>query len=47
MKSQAEVAAVAGRDVVWHAQTPKGFRALSNIWSKYKWPNLSVVYDPN
>ncbi|MGO4869866.1 MAG: hypothetical protein ACLPGW_04545, partial [Roseiarcus sp.] len=37
----------AGRLVVWHAQTEKGFRGLSKIAGDLDEPNLSVVYDPN
>jgi len=47
MERQAIAAAAAGRIVVWHAQTQKGFRGLSKIAEKLGKTNLSVVYDPN
>jgi hypothetical protein len=47
MIDQAEAAELAGRLVVWHAQTQKGYRALSVIANRLNLPNLSVVYDPN
>ena len=47
MKSQAAAALADGRDVVWHAQTQKGFRALSEIKNTLPFSNLYVVYDPN
>ena len=47
MKSQSDTAAAAGREVVWHAQTEKGYRGLKNIADDLKFGNLSVVYDPN
>jgi hypothetical protein len=47
MEKQAQTALSAGRDVAWHAQTLRGFRALSKIAKDLNWPNLSVVYDPN
>jgi hypothetical protein len=37
----------AGRLVVWHAQTEKGYRGLSEIARELDEPNLFVVYDPN
>ncbi|WP_158815010.1 Tox-REase-5 domain-containing protein [Methylocapsa sp. S129] len=43
MERQANKAAAAGRIVVWHAQTEKGYRGLSEIGKT----NLFVVYDPN
>ncbi len=47
MRSQAEEALAAGRVVVWHAQTEKGYRGLKNIADGLPFGNLSVVYDPN
>jgi hypothetical protein len=47
MVAQADAALAAGRLVVWHAQTEKGFRGLSKIAGKLDETNLSVVYDPN
>ena len=47
MKRQADAALAAGRIVVWHAQTEKGFRGLSKIADELDEPNLFVVYDPN
>jgi hypothetical protein len=47
MKSQARAAAAAGREVVWHAQTEKGYRGLKKIADGLKLGNLSVVFDPN
>ena len=47
MERQANVALAAGRLVIWHAQTEKGFRGLSKIADKLNRPNLYVVYDPN
>ena len=47
MRSQAEAALAAGRVVVWHAQTEKGYRGLKNIADGLPFGNLSVVYDPN
>lgn len=47
METQADTALAAGRVVVWHAQTEKGFRGLSKIKEQNSWMNLFVVYDPN
>ncbi len=47
MKRQANEALAAGRIVVWHAQTEKGYRGLSEIARELDEPNLFVVYDPN
>ncbi len=47
MKRQADEALAAGRIVVWHAQTEKGYRGLSEIAEDLGEPNLFVVYDPN
>ena len=47
MERQADKAFAAGRLVVWHAQTEKGYRGLSEIVRKLKKTNLFVVYDPN
>lgn len=45
MEKQAQAAA--GRIVVWHAQTEKGYRGLKKIADELDEPNLLVVYDPN
>jgi hypothetical protein len=47
MERQADTALAAGRLVIWHAQTEKGYRGLSKIAGKLNKPNLFVVYDPN
>ena len=47
MGRQAEEALAAGRLVVWHAQTEKGFRGLEKIADGLGFGNLSVVFDPN
>jgi hypothetical protein len=47
MERQADEALAAGRLVVWHAQTEKGFRGLSEIARELGKANLFVVYDPN
>jgi hypothetical protein len=47
MERQADAAAAAGRLVVWHAQTEKGYRGLERIADDLKFGNLSVIYDPN
>jgi hypothetical protein len=47
MKSQSDAAAAAGRVVIWHAQTDKGYRGLTKIADDEQFGNLSVVYDPN
>jgi len=47
MRRQAEAARAAGRIVVWHAQTEKGYRGLSEIAGDLDELNLFVVYDPN
>lgn len=47
MRRQSDAALAGGRIVVWHAQTWKGYLALSKIASEGKFPNLFVVYDPN
>ncbi len=47
MERQAKEALAAGRIVVWHAQTEKGFRGLSKIAGGLGRTNLFVVYDPN
>ncbi len=47
MESQARAAAAAGRSVVWHAQTEKGYRGLERIADDLKFGNLFVVFDPN
>jgi len=46
MERQTEAALAAGRLVIWHAQTEKGFRGLSKIAREFKNTNLYVVYDP-
>lgn len=47
MIAQAEAALAAGRSVVWHAQTEKGYRGLKKIAEGLPFGNLSVVFDPN
>lgn len=47
MTRQAQAAAAAGRSVVWHAQTEKGYRGLEKIAGSLPFGNLSVVFDPN
>ncbi|MDE3177639.1 MAG: hypothetical protein KGM15_16180 [Pseudomonadota bacterium] len=47
MIAQALAAQSAGRSVVWHAQTEKGYLALSELARSLSFPNLSVVFDPN
>ena len=47
MRSQAVEALAAGRMVVWHAQTEKGYRGLKKIADGLKFGNLFVVFDPN
>ena len=47
MESQARAAAAAGREVVWHAQTEKGYRGLNKIADGLPFGNLSVVFDPH
>jgi hypothetical protein len=47
MVAQAEAALAAGREVVWHAQTEKGYRGLKNIADRLPFGNLSIFYDPN
>jgi hypothetical protein len=50
MQRQAEAAFAAGRLVVWHAQTEKGYRGLSKIRDSLQLPErlvVTVVYDPN
>ncbi|MGD0723918.1 MAG: Tox-REase-5 domain-containing protein, partial [Roseiarcus sp.] len=47
MKRQSDVVTAAGRAVVWHAQTEKTYRGLKLIADRKKYPNLSVIYDPN
>jgi hypothetical protein len=47
MRSQAEAAALAGRLVVWHAQTEKGYQALSQLADDLNLANLTVIFDPN
>ena len=47
MTRQAEAALAAGRLVVWHAQTEKGYRGLKKIADRLPFGNLSVVFDPN
>jgi hypothetical protein len=47
MRRQSDAAAAAGRLVVWHAQTQKGYRGLKNIANDLQFENLSVVVDPN
>jgi hypothetical protein len=47
MKAQSDAAVAAGRLVVWHAQTEKGYRGLNKIEEREEFPNLSVDYDPN
>jgi hypothetical protein len=46
METQAEKALAAGRLVVWHAQTLKGYYGLSNIANNLDELNLFIVYDP-
>jgi hypothetical protein len=47
MERQADEARAAGRLVVWHAQTLKGYLALNKIADGLPFGNLSVVFDPN
>ena len=47
MERQARVAAMAGRVVEWHAQTEKTYRGLAKIQDERRFPNLSIIYDPN
>ena len=47
MVKQADTALAAGREVIWHAQTWKGFLGLNEIANDLGKSNLSVVYDPN
>ena len=50
MRRQAEAALVAGRLVVWHAQTEKGYRGLKKTRDNlplHLRPVVSVRYDPN
>jgi hypothetical protein len=47
MKAQSDAAVAAGRLVVWHAQTEKGYRGLNKIEEREEFPNLSADYDPN
>ncbi len=47
MQRQSDAAAAAGRLVVWHAQTQKGYRGLSQIVRRLSFGSLSVVFDPN
>jgi hypothetical protein len=50
MLDQADAALAAGRLVVWHAQTAKGYRGLTKIRDNLRLPERSVVtviYDPN
>ncbi len=50
MLNQADAALAAGRLVVWHAQTEKGYRALTKIRDSLELPErlvVTVVYDPN
>lgn len=47
MARQAKAALAAGRIVVWHAQTEKGYRALTKMADDLDELNLFVVCDPN
>jgi hypothetical protein len=47
MMRQAIAAKAAGRLVVWHAQTEKGYRGLKNIANGLPFDDLSVIFDPN
>ncbi|HEY1940967.1 MAG TPA: hypothetical protein VGH40_02485 [Roseiarcus sp.] len=47
MQRQSDAALATGRLVVWHAQTLKGYRGLSQIVKRLSPGNLSVVFDPN
>lgn len=47
MGRQSDAAVAAGRLVVWHAQTLKGYQGLSLIARGFNFPGLIVVYDPN
>jgi hypothetical protein len=47
MERQAKEAAAAGRVVILHAQTEKGYRGLSKIADDLDELNLFVIYDPN
>ncbi|RBP09036.1 hypothetical protein DFR50_1235 [Roseiarcus fermentans] len=47
MTDQAEAALASDRGVIWHVQTPKGFRGLNVIAQRLDYGNLTVVYDPN
>ena len=47
MQAQSDAARAAGRIVIWHAQTLKGFYGLTQIAQDMPWQNVFVVYDPN
>lgn len=50
MFNQAKAALAAGRLVVWHAQTEKGYRGLTKIRDSLRLPErliVTVLYDPN
>jgi hypothetical protein len=47
MTGQARAAAAAGRSVVRHAQTEKGYRGLEKIAGGLPIGNLSVIFDPH
>lgn len=50
MQRQAEAALAAGRLVIWHAQTEKGYRGLNKIRDRLLLRERSlvtVIYDPN
>jgi len=50
MLDQAEAAFAAGRLVVWHAQTAKGYRGLTKIRDHLELPArlaVTIRYDPN
>jgi hypothetical protein len=47
MLRQERAAKAAGRIVVWHAQTEKGFRGLSKIAKQLGVTNVFVIHDPN
>jgi hypothetical protein len=47
MERQAKATLAAGRLVVWHAQTEKGYRGLAKIAGSLPFGNLSIVFDPD
>jgi hypothetical protein len=47
MQTQAQTALAAGRRVVWHAQTKRGYLGLQKIADSLGYGNLSVIFDPD